>query len=67
MSLFSFGNIIYDATNQIFPVLGNIYFDAIRTIIEKIPEQSIYAIFLIKPSSLIYHDKSAKNRITCSS
>ena len=31
MSLFSFGNIIYEATNQIFPTLGNIYYEATRS------------------------------------
>jgi len=25
-----FGNIIYEATNQFFPVLGNIYYEATR-------------------------------------
>ena len=28
---FFFGNIIYEATNQIFPILGNIYFEATRS------------------------------------
>ena len=27
-----FGNIIYEATNQIFPVLGNIYYEATRAL-----------------------------------
>ncbi len=34
MSLFFFGNIIYEATNLKFPILGNIFYEAIRRIID---------------------------------